>query len=106
MLEATSYGLTALGVILVAAFCLIWVEEKAALQANRSPRLVEESKINPLRNAGVVAVNQSGTDPVRREELTGLVRSIQIISPAQARLIGFDTNSLLRERGPKGGSHG
>src|SRR5579862_4287210 len=98
MLEATSYGLTALGVILVAAFCFIWVEEKAALQANRSPRLVEGSKINPLRNGGVVAVNQSGTEPVGREELTGLVRSTHIISPAQARLIGFDTDSLLRER--------
>jgi len=55
MLEATSYGLTALGVILVAAFCFIWVEEKAALQANRSPRLVGGSKVNPLRNGGVVA---------------------------------------------------
>ena len=106
MLEATSYGLTALGVILVAAFCFIWVEEKAALQANRSPRLVGGSKVNPLRNGGVVAVNQSGTKPVGREELTGLVRSIHIISPAQARLIGCDTNSLLRELGPKGVSHG
>jgi hypothetical protein len=106
MLEATSYGLTALGVILVAAFCLIWVEEKAALQANRSPRLVEESKISPLRNAGVVAVNQSGTDPVRREELTGLVRSIQMTSPAQTNPSGSTWNSLRRKPGPKGVSHG
>jgi hypothetical protein len=106
MLEATSYGLTALGVILVAAFCLIWVEEKAALQANRSPRLVEESKINPFRNAGVVAVNQSVTDPVRREELTGLVRSIQMTSPAQTNPSGSTWNSLRRKPGPKGVSHG
>ena len=106
MLEATSYGLIALGLILVAAFCFILAEERAAVQANCSSSLVDESKINPLRNAGVVAVNQSGTEPVGREELTGLVRSIQIISPAQARLIGFDTKSLLRERGPKGVSHG
>jgi hypothetical protein len=106
MLEATSYGLTALGLILVAAFCLILAEERVTLQANRSCSLVDEGKINPLRNAGVLAVNQSGTEPVGREELTGLVRSIQIISPAQAHLIGFDTNSLLRERGPKGVSHG
>jgi hypothetical protein len=106
MLEATSYGLTALGVILVAAFCFIWVEERAALQANRSSSLVDESKINPLRHGGVVAVNQSRTEPVGREELTELVRSIQMTFPAQARPRTSDGNSLLRERGPKGVSHG
>jgi hypothetical protein len=107
MLEATSYGLIALGVILVAAFCFIWVEERAALQANRSSSLVHESKINPLRNAGAVAVNQSGTESVGREEFTGLVLSIQMTSPAQARRpSGSDGNSLLRERGPEGVSHG
>ena len=106
MLEATSYGLIALGVILVAAFCFILAEKRAAVQANRSSSLVDESKINRLRNAGVVAVNQSGTEPVGREELTGLVLSIQIISPAQVRPRTSDGNSLLRERGPEGVSHG
>jgi len=106
MLEATSYGLIALGLILVAAFCFILAEERAALQANRSSSLVDESKISPLRNAGTVAVNQSGTEPVGREELTGLVLSIQMTSPAQARRSSSDGNSLLRERGPEGVSHG
>ena len=106
MLEATSYGLIALVLILVAAFCFIWVEEGAALQANRSSRLVDETKINPLRNAGVVALTQSGTEPVGREEFTGLVLSVQMTSPAQARPSGFDENSLLRERGLVGVSHG
>ena len=106
MLEATSYGLIALGLILVAAFCFILAEERAAVQANRSSSLVDESKINPLRNAGVVAVNQSGTEPVGREELTGLVMSIQMTSAAQARPRTSDGNSLLRERGPEGVSHG
>ena len=106
MLEATSYGLIALGLILVAAFCFILAEERAALQANRSPSLVDETKINPLRNAGVVAVTQSGTEPVGREELTGLVLSIQMTSPAQARPSSSDGNRLLRERGPEGVFHG
>jgi hypothetical protein len=106
MLEATSYGLIALGLILVAAFWFILAEERAALQANRSSGLVDESKTNPLRNAGVVAVNQSGTAPVGREELTGLVLSIQMTSSAQARPSGSDGNSLLRELGPEGASHG
>jgi hypothetical protein len=106
MLEATSYGLIALGLTLVAAFCFILAEERAALQTNRSPSLVDETKINPLRNAGVVAVNQSGTEPVGREELTGLVLSIQMTSPAQARPSGSDENSLLRERGLEGVFHG
>jgi len=106
MLEATSYGLIALGLILVAAFCFILAEKRAAVQANRSSSLVDESKINRLRNAGVVAVNQSGTEPVGREELTGLVLSIQIISPAQVRPRTSGGNSLLRERGPEGVSHG
>jgi hypothetical protein len=34
MLEVTSYGLIALGVILVAAFCFVWGDEKPALPAN------------------------------------------------------------------------
>jgi hypothetical protein len=106
MLEATSYGLIALGLILVAAFCFILAEERAAVQANRSSSLVDESKINRLRNAGVVAVNQSGTEPVGREELAGLVLSIQMTSAAQARPRTSDGNSLLRERGPEGVSHG
>jgi hypothetical protein len=106
MLEAASYGLIALGLILVAAFWFILAEERSALQANRSSSLVDESKINPLRNAGVVAVNQSGTEPVGREELTGLVLSIQMPSLTQARPSGCDENSLLRERGPEGASHG
>jgi len=106
MLEATSYGLIALGLILVAAFCFILAEERAALQANRSPSLVDETKINPLRNAGVVAVTQSGTEPVGREEFTGLALSVQMTSPAQARPSGFDENSLLRERELEGISHG
>jgi hypothetical protein len=106
MLEATSYGLIALGLILVAAFCFILAEERAAVQANRSSSLVDESKINRLRNAGVVAVNQPGTEPVGREQLSGLVLSIQIISPAQVRPRTSDRNSLLRERGPEGVSLG
>jgi hypothetical protein len=106
MLEATTYGLTALGVILVAAFWFILAEERAALQANRSCSLVDVSKSNPLRNAGVVAVNQSGTEPVAREELTGLVRSIQMTSPAQTNPSGSTWNSLRRKPGPKGVSHG
>ena len=106
MLEATSYGLIALGLILVAAFCFILAEERATLQANRSSSLVDESKINPLRNADVVAVNQSGTEPVGREGLTGLVLSLQMTSSPQARPSGSDGNGLLRERGPEGVSHG
>jgi hypothetical protein len=106
MLEATCYGLIALGVILVAAFCFIWVEERAALQANRSSSLVDETKINPLRNAGPVAVNRSRIESVGKEEVTGLVLSIQMTSAAQARPSGSDGNSLLRERGPDGVSHG
>ena len=106
MLEATSYGLSALGLILVAAFCLVWAEERAALQAKRSSSLVDESKMKPLRNAGAVAVNRSGIEYVGREEPTELVLSIQMTSPAQARRSGSDGNSLLRERGPQGVPHG
>ena len=106
MLEAASYGLIALGLILVAAFWFILAEERAALQANRSPSLVDESKMNPLRNAGGAAVNRSRTESVGGEELTGLVLSIQMTFPAQARPRTSDGNSLLRERGPEGVSHG
>jgi hypothetical protein len=106
MLEATSYGLIALGLILVAVFCLVWVEERAALQAKRSSSLVDESKMNPLRNAGAVAVNRSGIEYVGREKLTELVLSIQMTSPAQARPSGSDGNGLLGERGSEVGSHG
>ena len=76
MLEVTSYGLIALGVILVAAFCFVWGDERAALPANRSSSLVDESKMNPLRRAGTVAVNRSRTESVGREELTELVLSV------------------------------
>ena len=106
MLEATNYGLTALGQILVAAFCLVWVDERAALQAKRSSRLVDESKMNPLRNAEALTVNRSEIEYLGREELTELVLSIQMTSPAQARPSGSDGNSPLRERGPEGVSHG
>jgi hypothetical protein len=106
MLEATSYGLIALGLILVAVFCLVWVEERAALQAKRSSSLADESKMNPLRNAGAVAVNRSGIECVGREELPELVLSIQVASPAQTRPSGSDGNSLLRERSPEGVPHG
>jgi hypothetical protein len=106
MLEAASYGLIALGLTLVAAFWFILAEERAALQANRSSSLVDESKINPLRNAGVVAVNQSGTEPVGREELTGLVLSIQMTSPAQTHPSGSTWNSLRRKPGPEVISNG
>ena len=106
MLEATSYGLIALGVILVAAFCFIWVEESVALQAYRSSSLVDERKVNLLRNAGPLAVNRSRTESVGKEAVTGLVLSIQMTSPAQARPRGSDGNSLLRKRGPEGISNG
>lgn len=106
MLEATSYGLIALGVILVAAFCFIWVEERVALQAYHSSSLVDERKVNLLRNAGSLAVNRSRTESVGKEEVTGLVLSIQMTSPAQARPNGSGGNSLLRKRGPEGISNG
>jgi hypothetical protein len=106
MLEATSYGLIALGVILVAAFCFVCVEEKTALQANRSPSLVDEKAINLPGIARTGAVNRSRTESAGREELTGLALSIQMTSPAQGRPSGPDGNSLPLERGPEGVSHG
>lgn len=83
MLEATSYGLIVLGVILVAAFCFIWIEERAALQAYRSSSLADESKVDPLRNAGPLAVNRSRRESFGKREIPGLVLSIQMTSPAQ-----------------------
>jgi hypothetical protein len=106
MLEATSYGLIALGVILVAAFCFVWVEEKAALRANRSASLADESAINLLRFARTAAVNRSQTEFAGREELLRFALSFQMTSPAQARPNGPDGNSLPHEQGPEGVSHG
>ena len=97
MLEATSYGLIVLGVILVAAFCFIWVEERATLQAYRSSSLVDESKGNLLRNVEPLAVNRSRRESVGKQEITGLVLSIQMTSPAQARPGGSTGNSLLHK---------
>lgn len=99
MLEATSYGLIALTVILVAAFCFIWVDERAALQAYRSSRLVEESKVNLLRNAGPLAVNRSRRESVGKQEISALVLSIRMAPPAHARPSGSAGNSLLRKPG-------
>ena len=106
MLEATSYGLIVLGLILVATFCLILVEERATRQANRSSRLVEESKMSPLRNAGAVPVSRLRTGSIGREELTGFFLSIQMTYLAQARPNGSNGNSLLREREQEGVFHG
>jgi len=106
MLEATSYGLITLGVILVAAFCFIWVEERAALQAYRSSSLVDERKVNLLPHAGRLAVNRSRRESVGKQEITGLVLSIQMTSPAQTRSSGSAGNSLLRKPGPEVISNG
>jgi hypothetical protein len=106
MLEATSYGLMALGMILVAAFCFVCVEEKAALQANRSPSLVDESKMNSLRIAGTAAPNRSRTESAGEEELTGLVLSLQMTSPTQAHPGGPDGISPPREQGSEDAFHG
>lgn len=106
MLEVISYGLIALGVILVAAFCFVCVEEKAALQANRSPSLVDEKEMNLHRIARTAAVNRSRTGSAGKEELPRFALSLQMTSPAQARPGGPDGNSLPHERGPEGVSHG
>jgi hypothetical protein len=106
VLEATSYGLIALGgVVLVAAFCFVCVEENAALQVNR-PCLFDESKMNPPRGAGTAAVSRSRAESADREELTGFALSIPKTSPSQGRPSGPDGNSPPRERGPVGVSHG
>jgi hypothetical protein len=106
MLEATSYGLIALGVILVAVFCFIWVEEKAALQANRSPRLVEGSKKNSFSSAGNNTVSRSRTGFADREMRTGLAVLHQRTTLTQACPRGPDGNSPAREQGSSGVSHG
>jgi hypothetical protein len=106
MLEATSYGLIALGVILVAAFCVIWVEEKAALQANRSPRLVEGSKKNSFSSSGNETVSRSRTGFASREKLTGLGLLLQTTSLIQACPRGPDGNGPTAEQGSSGVSHG
>ena len=105
MLEATSYGLIVLGVILVAAFCFIWVEERAALQAYRSSSLVDESKVNLLRNVGLLE-NGSRRESVRKQEMTGLVLSIPMTSPAQTHASGSAENGLRRKPGPEVISNG
>ena len=106
MLEATSYGLIALGVILVASFCFVWVEEKAAMRVNRSRSLADENAINLLRIARAASVNRSRTEFAGREELPRFAPSFQMTSTAQARPSGPDGDSLLRERGPEGVSRG
>jgi len=106
MLEATSYGLTVLGLILVATFCSILVEEKATLQANCSSSLVEESKLSPLRNAGAVPVSRLQTESVGREELTGFFPPGEMTHLGQACPDRSNGNSLLRERGRDGVLHG
>ncbi len=98
MLEVTSYGLSALGVILVAAFCFVWGDEKPALPANCSPSVVADRKMNPIRRTGTAAVNRSRTESAGREELTESVLAVSMISP--------DANSPLRDCGPAGVSHG
>ena len=70
MLEVTSYGLIALGVILAAAFCFVWGAEKPARPANCSRSLVADRKMNPIRRAGTAAVNRSRRESAAREELT------------------------------------
>ena len=104
MLEVTSYGLIALGVILVAAFCLIWVEEKAALPANRSRRRVDGSKKNSFSTSGNQNVSRSCTGFAGREKLTGLALFLQTTSLDCPR--GPDENYPTRERRSSGGSHG
>ena len=106
MLEATSYGLIALGLILVAAFCFIWLEEKAARQANRSPRLVEGSKKNSFSSAGNETVSRSRRGFAGRETLAGLAPVLQTTSLIQACPRGLDGNSPAREQGSSGVSHG
>jgi hypothetical protein len=106
MLEATSYGLIALGVVLVASFCLILVEERVALQAYRSSSLVDERKVNLLRTAGTLAVNRSRRESVGKQEITGLLLSIQMTPPAQTRPSGSAGLSLLNKPGPEVISNG
>ena len=106
MLEATSYGLIALGVILVAAFCFIWFEERAGLQAYRPSSLVDERRVNLLRTAGTLAVNRSRRQSVGKQEITGLVLSIQMTPPAQTRPSGSAGLSLLNKPGPEVISNG
>jgi len=106
MLEATSYGLIVLGVILVAAFCFIWVEEKAAQQANRWPRLIEGSKKNSFSSAGNETVSRSRTRFAGRDKLTGLARLLETTSLTQAFPRGSDGMSPTHEQGSSGVFHG
>jgi hypothetical protein len=96
MMVATSYGLIALCVIL--AFYVVWGDEKPALPANCSPSLVDDRKMNPLREVGTAAVNRSRTESAGREGLAESVLSVQMTPP--------DANSPLRDWGPAGVSHG
>ena len=104
MLEVTSYGLIALGVILVAAFCFIWVEEKAALPVNRSPRLVDGSKKTSFSTSGNQNVSRSFTGFAGREKLTGLALFLQTTSLDCPR--SPDENYPTRDRRSSGVSHG
>ena len=104
MLEVTSYGLIALGVILVAAFCFIWVEDKAALPANRSLRLVDGRKQNSFSTSGNQNVSRSCTCFAGREKPTGLALLLQTTSlgcPGSP-----DENYRNRERRSSDVSHG
>jgi hypothetical protein len=98
MLEVTSYGLIALGVILVLAFYLLCAEEKAALQENRPSSLVSEKKINPLRTAASAAMNRSQAESVGRKEPARLVLSLRLTAHDQACPSGLDGNGLPDER--------
>lgn len=104
MLEATSYGLIVLAVILVAAFCFIWVEEKAALQANRSPRLVEGTEKNSVSRTGNQNVSRSCTAFAGRGKPTGLALLLQATSLVCPR--SPNENNPNRERRSSGVSHG
>jgi len=106
MLEVTSYGLSALAVILVAAFCFLYVEEKLDLQANSSPSLVDDHKTNLVRSEGNAAVDRSRTESSGREERTGLALSVQMRSPVQGRTSCLDGSAPPRERETTRLSHG
>lgn len=104
MLEATSYGLIALGVILVATFCFIWVEEKAALRANRSPRLVDGSKKNSFASTGNQNLSRSSAGFAAREKLTEWDLFPQTTSLACPR--SPHENSPNRDQKSSGVAHG
>ena len=104
MLEAISYGLIALAVMLGAAFSLICVEEKATPQANRSPRLVDGRKQNSFSSIGDQNVSRSCTGVAGREELTGSALFLETTCPTCLR--GTDENGPTREQRSSDVSHG